>query len=329
MKHFLSSFSKVAFVATVVFFQACKSEPTDEFSAEPVRFRDFVTELVFTETAVFTEGQGPMLSMDIYMPGDGSTAPRPVILFAHGGAFVDGARDLPDMRYICNQFAKRGFVTVSMSYRLGTVNQVLGDSVTAAAVVVNAVHDGKAAVRYLKKSFGVNGNPYNIDTSKFFVGGNSAGAVLMLHLAFLKDGQNIPSHIQAALQNNGGIEGNRGNAGYSSNVHGVISMAGGINKTEWIDNPNIPLVSIHGDADDVVPFNCNKVFFNFPPLNNRISLCGSGAIHSSLPVGFPADLYVYANAGHCPWNGPDGGMNAQFAPGEKFIVDFIYEQFFK
>jgi para-nitrobenzyl esterase len=314
-----------ALLIGAVLFQSCtKDVESVEVELEPVRYKDFVADGVFTDFETFTEGPNGLI-MDIYTPADGYTGSRPVILFAHGGSFVDGSRDLPDMKYLCNQFAKRGYLTATMSYRLGTINQVLGDSVAAADIVVKAVHDAKAAVRFLKR----HAAKYNIDTGKVFVGGNSAGAVMMLHLAYLRDGQNIPSHVQAALQNNGGFEGNRGNSGFSSNVHAVISLAGGIARTEWVDNPNIPLVSLHGDADDIVPFNCNKVFFNFPPLNNRISLCGSGAIHSSLPAGFPADLYVYTNAGHVPWNGPDGNMNAQFAPGEKFIVDFLYERFFK
>ena len=49
----------------------------------------------------------------------------------------------------------------------------------------------------------------------------------------------------------GGLEGDAGNNGYSSSVNGVISIAGGINDVNWIDDSDEPLVSVQGDADDV------------------------------------------------------------------------------
>jgi pimeloyl-ACP methyl ester carboxylesterase len=328
MKKFFTLSAAFLMWATAFLMIGCSSEEkTSDPNITPQRYRDFVIQNVRKQTVVYTENAS--LQMDIYTPDETTNIPRPVIVWAHGGAFVDGFRDMADMQHLCLQFARRGFVTATISYRLGTIPTVLGDSISAADVVIKAVHDGKAAIRFLKKSFVEDGNPYNLDTGKILVGGNSAGAVLMLHLAYLEPNMTFPSNIELAFQNNGGFEGNRGHSAYSSNVKGVISLAGGINRTEWIQNSSIPLVSLHGDADDVVPFNCNKVFFNFPPLDNRISLCGSGAIHNSLPASFPAAMYVYPNAGHCPWNGPDGGMNQQFAPGEKFIVDFLYEQFFQ
>ena len=59
-----------------------------------------------------------------------------------------------------------------------------------------------------------------------------------------------------------GLEGDAGNYGYSSDVSGVISFAGGINDVNWIDHNDEPLVSCQGTDDLTVNYNCG------PGLNN-------------------------------------------------------------
>ena len=42
----------------------------------------------------------------------------------------------------------------------------------------------------------------------------------------------------------GTIEGNSGNAGYSSEISGVIKLAGGIHDYSWINSNETPIVSV-------------------------------------------------------------------------------------
>ena len=59
------------------------------------------------------------LKMDIYMP-DPSIDPleeRPLVVMVHGGSFINGSRQ--DMESICQEYARRGFVAATISYRLG------------------------------------------------------------------------------------------------------------------------------------------------------------------------------------------------------------------
>ena len=56
--------------------------------------------------------------MDIYTADGDSELNRPVIIFMHGGTFIGGDKSTPDCVDFCESFAKRGYVTISMNYRL-------------------------------------------------------------------------------------------------------------------------------------------------------------------------------------------------------------------
>ena len=54
--------------------------------------------------------------MDIYKADDDTEINRPVILFIHGGGFLNGDKNLTYAVDFCESFAKRGYVTVSLNY---------------------------------------------------------------------------------------------------------------------------------------------------------------------------------------------------------------------
>ena len=57
------------------------------------------------------------LQMNIWKPiGDNNTS-RPIILWIHGGGFFTGNKN--DMDVIAQAYAERGYVSATMSYRLG------------------------------------------------------------------------------------------------------------------------------------------------------------------------------------------------------------------
>jgi acetyl esterase/lipase len=56
--------------------------------------------------------------LDIYQPTEKAAAPRPVVLFIHGGNWNSGSKDDILYKAIGRRLAKNGFVGVVMSYRL-------------------------------------------------------------------------------------------------------------------------------------------------------------------------------------------------------------------
>ena len=71
------------------------------------------------------------------------------------------------------------------------------------------MEDFRAAIRYVRSK----ADEYRFDTDKIIATGGSAGASTALFMAYGKDGQ---------------YEGNSGNPGFSSQVHGVVSLAGAL-----------------------------------------------------------------------------------------------------
>ncbi|WP_052599248.1 T9SS type A sorting domain-containing protein [Aureispira sp. CCB-QB1] len=199
------------------------------------------------------QGNVDSLYMDVYQPATDTVSKRPLIILAFGGSFILGERT--DMAPLCHYYAQHGYVTATIDYRLYDGPFVpFPDSVVFADVVVKAIGDMKASIRYFRED-AATANLYNIDTNAIFVGGGSAGAIMALHTAYLDTTDNIPPHILTAIHNNGGFEGNTTtNTQYSSEVQGVLNLSGALGNASWVDMNDVPVFSVHDDNDDIVPY---------------------------------------------------------------------------
>lgn len=237
---------------------------------------------VFTQTTKSTVTYGmntspngfqTTLKMDIYQPVGDNLSARPLLILAHGGSFITGARG--DMAAACTFFAKKGFVTATIDYRLWSF--LLGgfpDSLDIMDVVVKAVGDMRASVRYFRED-AAGANVYKIDPTRILVGGYSAGAVAAMHTAQMSQDDALPTFVTEAINANGGWEGTTGSAtnlAQSSEVHAVVSLSGGLYNPQWLTATDKPFISYHGVLDDVV-------FYNFGIAAGIMSLHGSGNLH--------------------------------------------------
>ncbi len=253
-----------------------------------------------TTVATVTYSSVTNLDADIYTANGDVETNRPLIILAHGGAFISGTKTNPLMVTLAETLAKRGYVVASISYRIMSLADITQPAQYIDGVV-KGMSDGRAAIRYFYKSV-QDGNPYGIDTTQIYFCGNSAGGVIGLHAGFLDDSDSPTGDFLTALNANGGIEGNAGNAGYSSDLAGVISLAGGIADVNFITSTDTDklLISAHGDGDEIVPFNCGQ------PLNNAQlpQLCGGGALEThSATLNYAKHFHqTYTGDGHCPWN---------------------------
>jgi len=57
-------------------------------------------------------------TMDIYQPTGDTHTKRPLLIYIHGGAFYAGDKGTPDCVDFCTHFAQKGYVAVSVNYRL-------------------------------------------------------------------------------------------------------------------------------------------------------------------------------------------------------------------
>lgn len=114
----------------------------------------------------------------------------PLVLLFHGGSFSDcnGTYKTHDLIVQCRAFARRGFIAVTCDYRLGallaskpydttyTVQQMLS--------IWRGGQDGRGGLRSMIAREIAGNEPYRFDTSKIFIGGNSAGSVLAMNIAY-------------------------------------------------------------------------------------------------------------------------------------------------
>ena len=213
-------------------------------------------------------GNTEMLFMDVYQPEGDTFSSRAVMILAHGGDFASG--DRADMADLARQFAEHGYVAATIDYRLQAAAPT--DSMEMASALVQSMHDLKAAVRFFRDDQ-QNAKTYRIDTNFVFVGGYSAGALAALHAAYLSDGDVAPGYFETALSAEGGLEGQSNNiTGASSRIQAVMNLAGGLVDRSWIQSSEAPLISYHGENDQVVPTNGGLSF-------GVINLDGSALIH--------------------------------------------------
>ena len=197
-------------------------------------------------------GENAALDMDVFEPAGDTAGLRPLIIFAHGGGYVQG--DKADMDYFCGQFSKKGYVTATINYRLIPMDKIY-DVQNMKHEIVLAMSDMKAAIRFFRQS-AANRNPYKIDPNNIFIGGASAGAITALHVGLLAAADVMPADFAKFVADEGGLEGNSGSAEnhkFSSKVKGVINYSGSILDDKWVGRSDAPVFSYHGTADDVVP----------------------------------------------------------------------------
>jgi para-nitrobenzyl esterase len=212
----------------------------------PLRYRDVIFPTV-TTTSGLTYGSAPdasgnpvTLTLDMYQPSGDAQTSRPAIVLVHGGGFTGGTSTNGDMVRMAKAFAQRGYVAVSINYRLlgDTEKCAQEDPPSPACVtaVLAAQHDAQAAVRWLR----ANATTYGVDASRIAIGGASAGAGTALAVAV-----------------NSGDPGTSGNPGYSSKVGAAISISGAFPHSvaaTYYDASDSPILMFNGTADQTVPY---------------------------------------------------------------------------
>ncbi|MBM3427717.1 MAG: T9SS type A sorting domain-containing protein [Bacteroidetes bacterium] len=199
------------------------------------------------------QGAAQSLTMDIYQPEGDGTAPRALVVVAHGGSFITGSKTGPDVVGFCQDMVKMGYVVASINYRLGFGIANLQAEATAA--VMRGTQDLKAAIRYFRKSAAENGNPYNINPDLIYSAGVSAGGFCALHLAYLDQPEELPSFLNMnATGIDNSMEGLSGNAGYSSEINALVNICGALGDTAWIHAGDEPAMLLHGTNDNTVPY---------------------------------------------------------------------------
>lgn len=290
-------------------------------------FTSFTMDSVLYGNALNWDNSPQTLKMNIYQPVGDTSSKRPLLVFAHGGSFINGTRNNPDVTYLCEEFTKRGYVCVSIQYRLGIDLAKFfteGGTQFANAVWRGAL-DGRAAIRFLRAK----SDSLKINTEKIYLGGVSAGGVLGLHAACL-DTQTELANADPAIDTasiGGGIEGLSGTPGQSWRVKGIISLCGAIGNVGWMsNNTDLSLFSVHGTNDQTVPY---KTAY-FKAFGFDVAKLSGGYVVDSMAkvLGMKSVLYTFVNAPHVPFSpgvGTSQSSTAYMDTTENLLRDFLID----
>lgn len=237
--------------------------------------------------AINHDGESEDLKIDFYYPSDSKDglSKRPFILLIHGGGFTHGKKE--HMTYQCQEFAKRGFVTATMSYRLGYNRDMLAD---AANAVYRAHQDASAALRYVIE----HAERLRIDPSWIFMGGTSAGAITSLYTTYASQeewNQAIPQ-IESRL---GPLYSSGNKLKHTYKIRGIYNNQGAVAPVTLSPEDLIPMISFHGELDQVVP------------IDQGYTGLGSRAIHNMLSdAGVCNDFTIVPTGRHGVFMNPEG-----------------------
>jgi lysophospholipase L1-like esterase len=205
--------------------------------------------------AINIKGENEDLLLDMVTPPLSDTLKkRPLLIYIHGGGFKNNSKKGIFSSLLCISFAKKGYVTASIDYRLRLeTNTEIKDYHEA---LYRAQQDGRAAVRYFKKY----ADKYGIDSAQIFLTGSSAGSKTALAIAYMDENE-IPADIDQKRW--GSIEGDGGNEGYSSKVKGVMNNWGAMVNYQWIQKGDVPLFNVAGTKDKTVPYDSSFDYHSF------------------------------------------------------------------
>lgn len=225
--------------------------------------------------------------MDIYQPINSvdNVEARPLIIYLHTGNFLPppqngspvGLKTDSLAVVACTQWAKRGFVAASVSYRLGwnpTSNEENVRRETLLNAVFRAIQDAKQAVRFLKDD-AANNNTYKIDPTKIVIFGEGSGGYVALAYATVHDLEaalGLPKFTNPVTDESyvdpdivGDENGFDGALtlykpnGQNGDISMVVNMGGALGDSSWVEAGDVPMIAFHTLRDDFAPFDNGTV----------------------------------------------------------------------
>ena len=174
-------------------------------------------DFIFEEDITYGKVGDVELALDLARPASGK-GPFPVLVFIFGGGWSTGSRT--QLHLGMWQAAERGYVAVTVDYRLTSVKE----NGKTKYLFPAQVHDVKCAVRWLR----ANRRKYKIDPNRIGALGFSSGGHLALMLGL--------------TDSSDGLEGECGKLKYSSRVQGVVSLAGTTELVSLYQESKEPLI---------------------------------------------------------------------------------------
>lgn len=217
-----------------------------------------------TPDVTYLVADGYESKLDVIAPTDTSD-PRPTLIYIHGGGWVGGDKDGVFLRLL--PYLEMGFAVVNVEYRLGGV-----------ALAPAAVEDCRCALRWVIG----HADEYGFDANRIVVTGTSAGGHLTLTTGMLPASAGLDRRCPAIRPDAGRADAYEPEMPVAAmiNFYGITDVAdlvegpnakgyavrwmGGmadwrevarrVSPLEYVRRGLPPTLTIHGDADPIVPY---------------------------------------------------------------------------
>ena len=233
------------------------------------------------------------LKLDVYRPRRAS-GPTPTLMYIHGGGWTNGTKESSALSFL--PYLEMGWAVVNVEYRMADV-----------AHAPAAVEDCRCALRWIYR----NAEQYSFDVDRIVVTGSSAGGHLALTTGLLPEsagldrqcpgdrrrtwttGDTSTDELEVAavinwygitdvedLMNRGpGSSGNFTEAWLGS-APDRDDLAKRVSPTTYVRRGLPPVLTIHGDADPIVPYDqapgLHEALDSADVPNELITIAGGG-----------------------------------------------------
>jgi acetyl esterase/lipase len=260
---------------TAIAFAVCASAqaPTSPFST------DAGARYWVQPDIVYGSANNTPLKLDVWYP-NAVKSPTPTLVYIHGGGWIFGTKETSVLEFL--PFLEKGWRVVNVEYRMASNSHAPA-----------AVEDTRCALRWVFQ----NAKQWNFDTTKIVLTGHSAGGHLSLITGMLPKGTTLDNNCY-------GDE--------DLKVAAIINWFGISDVNDLIDGPNVknyammwmgsqkdpaeiarsvspltyvraglpPIISIHGDKDNVVPYSqsvrLHKALTEAKVNNELVTISGGG-----------------------------------------------------
>ncbi len=234
---------------------------------------------LYDRSVIFSNQDGVMLGMDVYMPEDLSCLHKCVV-FAYGGGFMDNNQRAKGTQAFCRRLADDGFVAIAIDYRLGLKGfKAKGGPLTMIRPVDNSVRMAAEDMFKAVKCIIDNADALRVYPDSLILCGSSAGAVTALQADYELCNRTpmtaqMPEDFRFA---------------------GVISFAGAIfsheGKCDYRVHAPAPTFFLHGTADKLVNYKKIQLF--------KLGFFGSSELVKRFEkFGFPYKIMRFKEEGH-------------------------------
>jgi len=205
---------------------------------------------------VYDVENGHENKLDVIYPHNATEA-VPAVIYIHGGGWIWGDKAGAVLEVL--PYLQMGWAAVNVEYRLADVSKAPA-----------AVEDCRCALRWVVH----NAKEYHIDPSRLVVTGHSAGGHLSLTTGMLLESDGLdndcasdgkePEPRVAAIVNWFGVSdvadllAGKNRKNYALEWFGSLpnkeQIAREVSPLTYVRKSNPPIITVHGDLDDVVPY---------------------------------------------------------------------------